>query len=303
MNQLSRLSPFARLAIAALLTLSVNAMAADPYPSRPITLPMGFTPGGGADTVADKMGKLLGQPIIIDNRPGAGTTLASTYVARAAPDGYAAIGTQAALLQRSRTLKGDRVDIAMLDCQVALLENAIARLQVDGKAPGPLGSRHPSIIPFDVFRAADSSFVIAASNNILFQRLCNLLELTALIDDARFLTNELRCLNHAALKDLLEERLGSQSSAFWQELLEANNIPTESYNDLAAVMKDPQVHAREMLVEMQASGGGLLKVAGNPVRVGSHRTPLVHQPPRLDQDRTAILESLHSAASAKMAPM
>ena len=92
MNQLSRLSPFARLAIAALLTLSLNAMAADPYPSRPITLTMGFTPGGGADTVArivaDKMGKLLGQPIIIDNRPGAGTTLASTYVARAAADGY-----------------------------------------------------------------------------------------------------------------------------------------------------------------------------------------------------------------------
>lgn len=251
------------------------------------------------DMVVQAMGGIMS----LTGQPGGPPTRVGVSIGDLAAGLYAAIGTQAALLQRNRTLKGDRVDVAMLDCQVALLENAIARLQVDGKAPGPLGSRHPSITPFDVFRAADSSFVIAAGNNILFQRLCNLLELTALIDDARFLTNELRCLNHAALKDLLQERLGSQSSAFWQELLEANNIPTGSYNDLAAVMKDPHVHAREMLVEVQAFGGGLLKVAGNPVRVGSHRTPLVHQPPRLDQDRTAILESLRSAASSKMAPM
>jgi CoA:oxalate CoA-transferase len=245
------------------------------------------------DMVVQAMGGIMS----LTGQPGGPPTRVGVSIGDLAAGLYAAIGTQAALLQRSRTLQGDRVDIAMLDCQVALLENAIARLQVDGKAPGPIGSRHPSITPFDVFQAADSLFVIAAGNNILFQRLCTVLEIPALINDARFLTNELRCLHQAVLKSLLEERLASKSSAFWQDLLQANNIPTGSYNDLAAVMKDPQVYAREMLVEVQAPGGGLLKVAGNPVRVGAHRTPLLHQPPRLDQDRVAILESLHRAPS------
>ena len=165
-------------------------------------------------------------------------------------------------------------------------------MEADGRAPGPIGSRHPSITPFDVFRAADGWFVIAAGNDALFQRLCAALELPALPEDARFATNPERCRHHEALKQLLEQRLSAAPCAHWQALLMQHNIPTGGYNDVAAVVNDPQVQAREMLVQVRTQGGRPLTVAGNPVHVGAHRTQVARQPPRLDQDREAILAGL-----------
>lgn len=240
------------------------------------------------DMVVQAMGGIMS----LTGHPGAPPTRVGVSIGDLGAGLYAAIGTQAALLQRSRTGEGDRVDVAMLDCQVALLENAISRMQVDGSAPGPIGSRHPSITPFDVFRATDGWFVIAAGNDGLFQRLCDALDLPELQNDPRFTTNPLRCLNHEELKELLELRLDSAPCAHWQELLMRNNIPTGAYNDLAAVVQDPQVHARDMLVQVQTQNGRSLTVAGNPVHVGAHRTPTTCQPPRLDQDREAILREI-----------
>ncbi|QSI32876.1 CoA transferase [Variovorax sp. RKNM96] len=240
------------------------------------------------DMVVQAMGGIMS----LTGHPGAPPTRVGVSIGDLGAGLYAAIGTQAALLQRGRTGLGDRVDVAMLDCQVALLENAISRMEADGRAPGPIGSRHPSITPFDVFRAADGWFVIAAGNDALFQRLCTALELPALLDDARFATNPVRCQHHEALKQLLEQRLASAPCAHWQTLLMAHNIPTGEYNDVAAVVKDPQVQAREMLVHVKTQGGRSLTVAGNPVHVGGHRTQVLRQPPRLDQDRDAILASL-----------
>lgn len=240
------------------------------------------------DMVVQAMGGIMS----LTGHPGAPPTRVGVSIGDLGAGLYAAVGTQAALLQRSRTGEGDRVDVAMLDCQVALLENAISRMQVDGRAPGPIGSRHPSITPFDVFSASDGWFVIAAGNDGLFQHLCATLDLPALQTDPRFATNPLRCVNHEALKELLELRLRSAPCAHWQELLMRNNIPTGAYNDLAAVVQDPQVHARDMLVKVQTQTGRSLTVAGNPVHVGAHRTPTTRQPPRLDQDREAILQEI-----------
>jgi len=240
------------------------------------------------DMVVQAMGGIMS----LTGHPGAPPTRVGVSIGDLSAGLYAAVGTQAALLQRARTGRGDRVDVAMLDCQVALLENAISRMQVDGSAPGPLGSRHPSITPFDVFSASDGCFVIAAGNDVLFQRLCAALELPELQADPRFATNPLRCANHAALKEALQARLRSGTCAHWQELLMRNDIPTGAYNDVAAVMQDPQVHARHMLVQVRTAGGKGLTVAGNPVHVGSHRTPLTRQPPGLDEHREAILQEL-----------
>ncbi|AGU51315.1 CoA-transferase, family 3 [Variovorax paradoxus B4] len=240
------------------------------------------------DMVVQAMGGIMS----LTGHPGAPPTRVGVSIGDLGAGLYAAIGTQAALLQRGRTGLGDRVDVAMLDCQVALLENAISRMEADGRAPGPIGSRHPSITPFDVFRAADGWFVIAAGNDALFQRLCAALELPALPEDARFATNPARCRHHEALKQVLEQRLASAPCTHWQALLMQHNIPTGDYNDVAAVVNDPQVQAREMLVQVRTQGGRSLTVAGNPVHVGGHRTQVLRQPPRLDQDREAILAGL-----------
>lgn len=244
------------------------------------------------DMVVQAMGGIMS----LTGQPDSPPTRVGVSIGDLSAGLYAAVGTQAALLQRSRTGKGERVDVAMLDCQVALLENAISRMQVDARAPAPIGSRHPSITPFDVFAAADGWFVIAAGNDGLFRQLCNALELPELPDDARFTTNALRCANQAALKELLEQRLRTASCAHWQELLMRHNIPTGPYNDVAAVVQDPQVHARDMLVQVRTQGGKSLTVAGNPVHVGSHRTRITREPPALDQDREAIVRGLRKAA-------
>jgi CoA:oxalate CoA-transferase len=240
------------------------------------------------DMVVQAMGGIMS----LTGHPGAPPTRVGVSIGDLGAGLYAAIGTQAALLQRGRTGLGDRVDVAMLDCQVALLENAISRMEADGRTPGPVGSRHPSITPFDLFRASDGWFVIAAGNDALFQRLCAALELPALLEDARFATNPARCQHHEVLKQLLEQRLASASCAHWQALLMQHNIPTGDYNDVAAVVNDPQVQAREMLVQVRTQSGRSLTVAGNPVHVGEHRTQVLRQPPRLDQDRNAILAEL-----------
>lgn len=240
------------------------------------------------DMVVQAMGGIMS----LTGHPGGPPTRVGVSIGDLGAGLYAAIGTQAALLQRGRTGLGDRVDVAMLDCQVALLENAISRMEAEGRAPGPIGSRHPSITPFDVFRAADGWFVIAAGNDALFQRLCTALELPALADDERFATNPARCLHHEALKQLLEQRLACASCAHWQALLVQHNIPTGNYNDVAAVVQDPQVQSRDMLMQVRTQSGRSITVSGNPVHVGEHRTRVLRQPPRLDQDRAAILAAL-----------
>ncbi|RYY58422.1 MAG: CoA transferase, partial [Comamonadaceae bacterium] len=155
-------------------------------------------------------------------------------------------------------------------------------------------TNHPSIAPFDVFRASDGWFVIAAGNDVLFQRLCATLELPAVAADPRFATNPLRCTHHEALKAALEARLAAADCEHWQDLLMRDNIPTGAYNNVAEVLQDPQVQSRDMLLQLKAQSGRDLTVAGNPIHIGDHRTLLHRQPPRLDQDRERILASLRA---------
>ena len=123
---------------------------------------------------------------------------------------FGAIGVQAAIIERQRTGVGKHVDVAMLDSQVALLENALVRYQVEGKAPGPIGSRHPSITPFGVFKAKVGHLVVAAGNDRIFPRLCEILGMADTKKDSRFTTNALRCENHSALKEIIEQALAKQ---------------------------------------------------------------------------------------------
>ena len=205
---------------------------------------------------------------------------------------YAVIGTQAALMRRQRTGQGELVDVSMLDCQVALLENPVARMGAMGSVPGPIGTRHPSIAPFDVFAANDGMFVIAAGNDGLFKKLCTLLQLPELANDERFVSNSSRLQHQAELKAALEARLGNASRAHWLKLLTDHGIPAGEYNDIGDMVQHPQVNERGMLAQVQAGGGHSLQVAGNPLRTGQAEQLVRRQPPALDADRARILAEL-----------
>jgi CoA:oxalate CoA-transferase len=199
-------------------------------------------------------------------------------------------GVMAAVIQRHTTGEGCKVDVAMLDSQLAILEHAIALTHVNGTPPGPSGARHPSITPFETFHASDGLFVIAAGNDALFVKLCHALQLP-LADDPRFATNPARCDNARLLKRLIEAETLQKPKAHWIDLLQTAGVPTGSIQNIAEVMADPQIAARNMVVDIpNAAGKPTYKSAGNPIKLSTLPDPTTRPPaPRLDGDRAEIL--------------
>jgi CoA:oxalate CoA-transferase len=210
---------------------------------------------------------------------------------------YLVQGILAALIERTRTGRGARVDVAMLDSQLAILEHAVAMVAATGKAPGPTGARHPTITPFATYRAADGFFVIAAGNDALFARLCAALGLDGLPADPRFATNAARCAHAAVLKRLIEAVTLGAPRAHWIAALEAAGVPTGRVQDVAEAMADPQILARHMIREVELHPGGpRLRAPGNPVKLSTLPDPAPGgAAPRLDGDRAAILAWLDAA--------
>ncbi|HEV2112199.1 MAG TPA: CaiB/BaiF CoA-transferase family protein [Gammaproteobacteria bacterium] len=247
------------------------------------------------DMVVQAMGGIMS----VTGHPGNPPTRVGSSIGDLAAGLYGAVAIESALLQRQKTGKGERIDIAMLDCQVALLENAIAQYESTGELPRPIGSRHPSITPFDVFRAADGWLVIAVGNDALFRKLCGLLGMPEIVADRRFLDMESRCKHHDALKQLIEQRLGASPCTYWRELLIKSGIPTGPYNTIEDVIGDPHLKARNMLLKLPITDDRSLTVAGNPIKLGA-RVAADEQrlPPSLDEHRTAILAELGLTSSA-----
>ena len=191
---------------------------------------------------------------------------------------FAVTGILSALHDRERTGLGQMVDISMLDCQVAILENAIARHSATGEVPGRLGARHPSITPFGAFRTADRPIVIAAGNDGLFGKLCATLGQPEWADDSRFLDNDSRTRHADELGGEMETVLREERAGVWLERLEQAGVPSGPINDIADVMADPAVRARNMVVGVDLSDGTSLEIAGNPVKLSSHDDPSTRPP-------------------------
>jgi len=206
---------------------------------------------------------------------------------------FGTIGILAALENRHRTGKGTMVDVAMLDCQVAILENAIARYVATGNVPGPMGARHPSITPFEALRAGDGHMVVAAGNNLLFAKLAEALGDPDMAKDERFATNDARTQNHDTLKPRLEALLAKRPVAEWLSILDAAGVPNGPINNVAQALGDPQIVARNMVVSSDDAVAGTLRMAGNPIKMTGFDDPSTRGPtPDLDGDRAAILKEL-----------
>ena len=241
------------------------------------------------DLVVQGMGGLMS----LTGQPGSEPTRVGTSIGDIAAGLFTAVGINAALYHRELTGEGTKIDVAMLDCQVALLENAIARYVATGQVPGPLGSRHPSITPFEAFASADGHLIIAAGNDGLFRKLCVVLGRPELADDPRFCSNEARSRNADALKTAIEAVLRGRTRADWLAALEAAGVPCGPINDVAEVMADPQVVARNMVIRVQDEVAGELSMPGNPIKLSGFEDASTREPaPALDRDRRRLLEEL-----------
>jgi CoA:oxalate CoA-transferase len=240
------------------------------------------------DVIAQAMGGIMS----LTGHPGSGPTRVGTSTGDITAGLFAAIGILAALAARERSGRGARVDVSMLDAQVATLENAIVRYFASGEVPGPLGSRHPSIAPFQALATGDGHVVVAAGNDALFAKLCRAVGRPELAQAGEFASNELRTRSADALARQLEAALASHGSAFWLEKLGAAGVPCGPVNDIAQVAADPQVAARNMLV---AVAGTALRVAGNPIKLSGFEDPALRPgAPALDEGRVRILAELES---------
>jgi CoA:oxalate CoA-transferase len=157
-------------------------------------------------------------------------------------------------------------------------------------APGPTGARHPTITPFATFRAADGFVVIAAGNDAMFGKLCDVLGLS-IATDPRFASNAARCDNHALLKRLIEAVTLGETVAHWLAALDAAGLPTARVQDMVEVLADPQIAARNMVLPVTPHPGGPAFTApGNPIKMSTLPEAMSLPPaPRLDGDRAAIL--------------
>ncbi len=241
------------------------------------------------DVVVQGMGGIMS----LTGQPGGPPTRVGSSTGDITAGLFTAVGILAALCDRARTGLGRHVDVAMLDCQVATLENAIARYVATGAVPGPLGSRHPSITPFQAFATRDGHVIVAAGNDALFAKLADALGRPELAADPRFRSNDDRTRHVADLVSELELAFAARTTAEWLAALEARAIPCGPLNDVAQVLADPQVRARNMVVTVDDPDAGRLSLAGNPVKLSGVADPATRGPaPRLGEHRAALLAEL-----------
>ncbi len=247
------------------------------------------------DLVVQAMGGIMSLTGYPDSPP----TRVGSSIGDIAAGMFTAIGVNAALYNRARTGDGVKIDVAMLDSQIALLENAIARYGATGEVPGPIGARHPSIAPFEAYATKESYVVVAAGNDTLFGKLCTVIERPELVENPLFATNDLRIEHVAALKDELETTFKSRTRDHWLALLEENGIPCGPINTVAEAIAQPQVEARRMVITTDDPVAGTILMAGNPVKVSGFDDPASRRAsPELDADRAAVLDLIGSASGA-----
>ena len=213
---------------------------------------------------------------------------------------FSAIGVMTALFVRETTGVGQKVDVGMLDCQVAILENAIARYVNSGVVPKPIGNRHPSITPFESFKAKDGYVIIAIGNDTLWQKFCTLVGHDDWAADERFTSNPKRTEHQPLLKEMITPVFTTKTVDEWIKILKEAGIPVGPINTVDRVLQDPQILAREMLVETDHPVAGKIKMAGVPIKLSETPGKVEAPAPTLGQHTEEILAQMLNYDSAKI---
>ncbi len=205
---------------------------------------------------------------------------------------FAAYGVLTALFAREKSNKGQFVDVSLLDGQVSLLNHMATGYFATGKAAGRMGSAHPSIVPYQSFPAKDMDIILAVGNDLLWEKCCQALEWSDLLEDATYKTNDLRVANRAQLIPIITERISSLESEEIFAKLDSAGVPCGPIHTIDQVVNHPQVQAREMILDVEHPIVKDLKIPGFPVKLSDTPAALDKHPPLLGEHTEEVLKEL-----------
>jgi CoA:oxalate CoA-transferase len=218
---------------------------------------------------------------------------------------FLAVSILAALNERHKSGLGQAIDISMMDCQMALQENAFVRYLATGEIPERLGTRHPVFTPFQVFESQDGYVAIATMGGAQDQWpiFCSVIGRLDIIDDPRFESGWLRTQNYAILEPIMNAALKTKTTQEWLKDFEAVSIPCGPVNTIAQVAADPQVAHRNMIVEVQHPKSGNFKVVNSPVKLS--RTPgnVKKGAPELGENTEEVLKQMLGVTDSEIKAM
>lgn len=252
-----------------------------PYSHRP-----------GYDTLFQAMGGVMSVTGESSETPGGRPMKVGIILADILTGMYAAIGILAALRHRERTGQGQHIDLSLLDAQIAGLSHQAMSYLVSGENPKRFGTSAPAVVPSQMFECADGFIVLVVGNDPQFRRLADVVGRPEWAADERFASNGARVRNRTILVPLLEEIFRRFPKAHWLESLEAAGIASGPINQVSDVFADPHVAARNMIVEVEHSLGGPLKLVANPLRMSETPLDRYEPPPRLGQHTDELLSDL-----------
>jgi crotonobetainyl-CoA:carnitine CoA-transferase CaiB-like acyl-CoA transferase len=259
-----------------LVTCSLTAFGDDAgEPSRP-----------GYDIIVQAMCGLMS----VTGEPGGGPVKAGVALLDVVTGLQAAIGILAALAERACTGVGRHVSVSLFDASVAAMVNQAANTLIGGMVPSALGTEHPNIVPYQAFMAADRPFIVAAGNDRLFRRTCEVVGHAEWADDDRFTTNQARVAHRSELVPMLADRFASRRAGEWLAALDDAAVPCSPIRTMDEVFDSPEGAALVDEVDDPARGGSLRLVA-NPLRFDGRRLPTRLAPPVLGADDEDVLGS------------
>lgn len=214
---------------------------------------------------------------------------------------YTAIAINAALVERARTGQGRMIDVAMFDCQLAMLSYQAEYALVSGKTPGRQGARHDSIPTYRSFVAGDGGeLVVTANTERMWRDLCTVLGLLPLADDPRFASGAARLENRDALWPILEDAFMRRPAREWVDDLLARHVPAAIIKTVTEALSDARSGFRDMVIDVSAEDGRSIAMVGNPIKFAGETQLTAGFPPRLGEDTASVLAELLSLSEEEI---
>lgn len=253
----------------------------------------------GYDIIIQAMGGIMS----VTGEPKGEPMKVGVAIADVATGLFAAIAILASLRVRERTGRGQRIDMALLDCQVALLVNVAANYLTTGIRPGRYGNTHPNTSPYQVFSTEKGYLVLAVGNDTQWRSFCAAVGRPDWADSPEFRTNADRVRNRDVLAAQLNDLFRARTAAEWTGRILAAGVPCGPVQTVDQVFADPQVLARGMLSEVEHQTAGRIKLTGSPLKLGNSPPRINDPPPLLGEDTNAILTEVLGLDAAQVAEL